>query len=163
MPPPRSTRYVQWMIASPPAWLTIAMITALAACAPAPQDAASRAHAIERRILAPCCRRQNLEDHDSEIARTLRQEVERRCAAGEAASAIEDDLAHRYGEDIRAMPRGADPLPLLSAVIAALVALTALSLRRFRHRAPRRPDPPRPPPERDDDADRLDDELLAAD
>jgi len=143
----------------------IASLAIIAACH-ARVDAVGRAHEIERRILAPCCRRQNLEDHDSEIARALRAEVEQRCAAGEPAAAIEDDLARRYGEDIRAMPRGWDPRALLGAVIAAIVALGALVLVRFMRRrraAAVIAAPPGAAAAELDYEDRLDDELLAVD
>src|SRR3954468_13955828 len=81
------------------------------------------AHEIERRVLAPCCYRQTLAEHESDLARTLRLEVRQRVARGESSTVIEDDLARRYGEEIRAMPRGWDPRTLLAAIIAIALAL----------------------------------------
>jgi cytochrome c-type biogenesis protein CcmH len=87
------------------------------------------AHEIERRVLAPCCYRQTLAEHESDLARTLRLEVRQRVARGESSTVIEDDLARRYGEEIRAMPRGWDPRTLLAAIIAIALALGGLVLR----------------------------------
>jgi len=93
-----------------------------------PRDQSARAREVERRILAPCCHRQTLEDHDSEIARVLRAEIEHRIAAGEASAAIEDDLARRYGEAVRAMPRAWDPRLPLGVGLVGVVVLGALVL-----------------------------------
>src|SRR5688500_9072617 len=92
--------------------LALASPAVLAACGSS-AGSADRARDIERRILAPCCWRQTLEDHESELAHALRAEIEDRVAAGEASSAIEDDLVRRYGDKVRAMPRTWDPRPLL--------------------------------------------------
>jgi cytochrome c-type biogenesis protein CcmH len=133
-----------------------------------PNDPAHRIQEVERRILAPCCRRQTLEDHDSEIARALRAEIRDRVAAGEPPTTIEDDLVRRYGEDIRAMPRGWDPRALLGAGLGVVIGLGALMLLRFARRG-RAPATVRavsigPPGEGDvDDAQRIDDELLELD
>ena len=89
------------------------------------------AHEIERRVLAPCCYRQTLAEHESDLARALRLEVRRRVARGESSTVIEDDLAHRYGEAVRAMPRGWDPRALLAAIIAIALAVGGLVLRRL--------------------------------
>jgi cytochrome c-type biogenesis protein CcmH len=146
--------------------VAILSLAFVAACSAA-DDPASRAREIERRILAPCCRRQILEDHDSELARALRAEIAQRSQAGEPAAAIEDDLARRYGEDIRAMPRGRDPRAVLGAIIAAIVGLGALTLVWFmrRRRAAVATAQAAPPGQGADPAyqDRLDDELLAVD
>jgi cytochrome c-type biogenesis protein CcmH len=76
---------------------------------------------LEGRLLAPCCWAQTLDIHESDIARALRLEVRRRLRAGESQTAIETDLVARYGERIRALPKGSSLTPigmLLSLLIA---------------------------------------------
>jgi len=76
--------------------------------------------ALETRLLAPCCWNGTLDTHESELAHTLRHEIETRVAQGEKNAAIEADLVSRYGPKIRALPReGA--LQLVLAVAAVLV------------------------------------------
>lgn len=142
-------------------WLLV-----LIACA-APADPASRARDVERRILAPCCRRQILEDHDSDIARALRAEIERRIDIGEQPAAIEENLVARYGEDIRAMPRGGDSRSLIGIVVGLVLGLGGIVVLWFMRRraAPSSLDATRPA-ETGAELDyegRLDDELLAVD
>src|SRR5690348_7582956 len=108
-----------WLFAISP----IVTATVLLGTCTAPQDHAARARAIERRILAPCCHRQTLEDHDSEIARLLRAEIEHRVAAGEPPDHIEDDLVQRYGVNVCAMPRTWDPRLPLGVGLGAVVLL----------------------------------------
>ena len=148
-------------------WAVAVVALVMSSACDAPRSPAARARDVERRILAPCCRRQTLEDHDSEIARALRTEIERRAAAGEPAVAIEDDLVRRYGEDVRAMPRALDPRLPLGVGLGGVVLLGALVL--LRH-VSRRRSPPRvtasavsDPGIDDEYEERLDDELLAAD
>jgi cytochrome c-type biogenesis protein CcmH len=109
-----------WSMTAAAAWLAVVV-----ACSPL-DTPANRARDLERRILAPCCRRQTLEDHESELAGALRTEIVRRIAAGVPAAVIEDDLVRRYGEDIRAMPRGQDPRTLLGGALGLVLALGGL-------------------------------------
>lgn len=113
--------------------MIVAWIASVAACR-APDDPASRVSDLERRILAPCCHRQTLEDHDSALARELRAEIRWRTVAGESSRAIEDDLVRRYGESIRAMPRGADVRALLGVGLGGVVGLGALVVLRLARR-----------------------------
>lgn len=110
-----------------PGAIAIAFVVACGA----PDDPGHRAHEVERRILAPCCKRQTLEDHDSELARALRAEIEQRTVAGERPETIEDDLVRRYGEDVRAMPRGSNPRGLIGGAIGVALGLGALVLVRL--------------------------------
>jgi cytochrome c-type biogenesis protein CcmH/NrfF len=112
----------------------LAVAVASAACG-VPDDPAHRIQDVERRILAPCCKRQTLEDHDSDIARTLRNEIQARVTAGEQTQVIEDDIVHRYGEDIRAMPRGVNPRGSLGIVVAIILALGVWVLIRLLRRS----------------------------
>jgi len=133
-----------------------------------PAGTRERAHDVERRILAPCCKRQTLEDHESELARALRAEIERRIDGGEQAVAIEEDLVRRYGEDVRAMPGGRDPRALLGLALAGALGLGGLAVLWLvrRKRAPAGAPAPRDRDAADDNAayeERLDDELVAVD
>jgi cytochrome c-type biogenesis protein CcmH len=86
------------------------------------------AHELEGRLIAPCCWTQTLDIHDSPIADELRSEIRRRLSAGELAGVIEDDLAVRYGEKIRAVPRGSDPRTAIPSILAFGMLATALML-----------------------------------
>jgi cytochrome c-type biogenesis protein CcmH len=86
------------------------------------------AHELEGRLIAPCCWTQTLDIHDSPIADELRSEIRRRLSAGERAAVIEDDFALRYGEKIRAVPRGSDPRTAIPYILAFGMLATALML-----------------------------------
>lgn len=91
------------------------------------EDRSAYARAVEGRLIAPCCWVQTLDVHESPLATELREEIEARLRHGEPSEAIEDDLAARYGEKIRAVPRGKDPRNYIPLGVA-LGMLTALSL-----------------------------------
>jgi cytochrome c-type biogenesis protein CcmH len=86
---------------------------------------------LESRLFAPCCYTQTLDVHESDLASQLRREIHARIGAGEAAQQIEDDLAVRYGERIRAVPRGRDPRAFIPALIAVVMAASFGVLLRF--------------------------------
>jgi len=86
------------------------------------------AQALELRLVAPCCWNQTLEVHESEVASALRKEIRERLASGEPSEAIEDDFALRYGERIRAVPKGRDPRTTVPVLIGALMLFGALGL-----------------------------------
>jgi cytochrome c-type biogenesis protein CcmH len=131
------------------AWLSLALVLAVSARAEAsdggarassvasPLDTAAPGEAIvEGRLLAPCCYTQTLDVHESPMATELRLEVRKRLAAGESPEAVEDDFASRYGERVRAVPKGRDPrgsmfLVTTGALLAAAIGLAAL-VRRWR-------------------------------
>jgi cytochrome c-type biogenesis protein CcmH/NrfF len=99
------------------------------------------------------------------MATELRLEVRTRLAAGESPEAVEDDFAARYGEQVRAVPRGRDPrgsmfLSATGVLVAAGIGL-GLLVRRWR-RTPL--DAPRAVPEpRDAFDERIDAELRELD
>lgn len=94
------------------AWLLL-LWWIVACSSPAPE------RVLERRLIAPCCWRQTLEDHESPVATALRAEIRARIAAGEPAAAIESDLVGRYGERVRALPEGRDPKWVIATGTAA--------------------------------------------
>jgi len=131
------------------AWLALALVLASSARAEAsdagatvPSAASPLATAapgeaiVEGRLLAPCCYLQTLDVHESPMAAELRLEVRKRLAAGESPEAVEDDFASRYGERVRAVPKGRDPrgsmfLAVTGVLVAAGLGLAAL-VRRWR-------------------------------
>lgn len=89
--------------------------------------------------MAPCCWRQPLRDHESELASQLRQEVRERLATGETSASVEADLVQRYGERIRALPGGGgDPRWMIIAACSALAGAGLFALGRMvkRSRSP---------------------------
>lgn len=89
--------------------------------------------------MAPCCWRQPLRDHESELASQLRQEVRERLATGETSASIEADMVKRYGERIRALPGGGgDPRWMIIAACSALAGAGLFALWRMvkRSRSP---------------------------
>ncbi len=102
-------------------------------------DGQSDPREVYGRLIAPCCWNQTLDIHDSPIASELRVEIAERLERGEPSLAIEDDMARRYGERIRAVPRARDPrqsmaLGLVAAMTLALLSLLLLARRWTRRR-----------------------------
>jgi cytochrome c-type biogenesis protein CcmH len=121
---------------------------------------------VEGHLLAPCCYQQTLDVHQSPEADALRGEVRTRLGQGETPDQIEDDFATRYGERVRAVPRGHDRrhYVVIGTGVALLVVALALvrALRRWRAK------PAAPPPKAPDIAfdpydARLDEELADLD
>lgn len=80
---------------------------------------------LESRLLAPCCWTQTLDIHESEVSTNLRVEIRRRLLSGEAADAIENDLVSRYGERLRAVPKGKS-LTGMGVYVSIAVVLSGL-------------------------------------
>lgn len=101
----------------------------VAACAAElPHSHAEAQDALEERLLAPCCWRQPLADHDSPIAGELRAEIATRLAAGELPAAIEAGLVARYSERIRALPPDGVPRWIIGALLVAALAATSIGI-----------------------------------
>jgi cytochrome c-type biogenesis protein CcmH len=96
------------------------------------------ARRLEQQIVAPCCWRQAVAVHDSEIARQIRQDLRVRLARGETAEHVRDAYVQQYGAAILLEPpaRGsALTLYVLPPVILlASGGLLVVLVRRFTRR-----------------------------
>jgi cytochrome c-type biogenesis protein CcmH len=105
---------------------------------PEAADAASleaRARALEVQLIAPCCKNQTLDVHDSPVTRSMKREIRERLAAGDAPEAILRGFEERYGAEVRAVssPGTGNALGAGLAVVGCLAACgTALLLLRWR-------------------------------
>jgi len=105
------------------------------------QPLAAEENAVKRiqdRFLAPCCWRQSVAIHNSEIAKQMRAEIASMVASGKNEAEIVDLYVGRYGERILREPRGASwwwsiLVPLAS--IALATAGLALFIRRQRRQS----------------------------
>jgi len=144
-------------------WL-LALVLLLIGCA---DDGRSSALALEGRLIAPCCWTQTLDVHESELAKSLRDEIRERLTRGERADAVEEDLVQRFGERMRAVPKGKDPrsfIPLVTGVAMLLAGVgLVLVVRRWTRRAARATGAPVTSPSRDEYDERLDAELADMD
>jgi cytochrome c-type biogenesis protein CcmH len=82
---------------------------------------------LEGRLLAPCCWTQTLDVHESESASSLRLEIRRRLHAGESSTDIESDFVARFGERIRAVPKGSS-LTGMGVWLSIVVAISGLGV-----------------------------------
>jgi len=91
-------------------------------------DVDARTKAITHGVMSPFCPGLLLADCPSEKAFELREEIEARVAKGETREAIEDDLAARFGEQIRTEPGffGIGLLAWLGPPIAAVIGLIVI-------------------------------------
>jgi cytochrome c-type biogenesis protein CcmH/NrfF len=98
---------------------------------------ADRASELEQRLLAPCCWAQTLDVHESDLSTALRIEIRARLSSGEHPLAIEDGLAARFGERIRAVPRGNDVRAVVPVAIGTGMVLSLFALLLFVRRGRR--------------------------
>jgi cytochrome c-type biogenesis protein CcmH len=82
---------------------------------------------LEGRLMAPCCWTQTLDIHESPVSTQLRLEIRKRLLAGEDAAAIENDMVARYGERIRAVPKGSS-LTGMGVWLSIAVALSGIGV-----------------------------------
>lgn len=162
--------------------VALATAPATAAAEPTPASAPSadvdpaieaRAKAIEIQLIAPCCKNQTLDVHDSPVTQSMKREIRERLAAGDSPEVILASFEERYGAEVRAIssPRSVNALGVGLAVLGGLGALGAgAMLLRWRRRAvaaePRRAptgSAPAEPAERNVWDERLDRELEALD
>ena len=93
---------------------------------------------IARQVIAPCCFRNTVAEHDSPASHKVRTEIREMVDSGAGDQEVLDALARRYGERILAAPRasGFGVLAYLVPPIALLVAGAGIA--RFVGRARRR-------------------------
>lgn len=130
-----------------------------------PASAETKAKALESRLYAPCCYGGTLDMHDSELAHSLRAELEARLARGERGDTIQADFVARYGDAVLAA-RSDRPIRQLGAVVSAALVLSALALAWAVRKWTRRSDAvrvTRARGERDAFDDRIDAELAELD
>lgn len=94
--------------------------------------------ALESRLYAPCCYGGTLDTHDSELARSLREEIESRWAHGETSDAIQADMVARYGEKVLAA-RSDAPIRSMTVLVASVLGVAAIALLMLFRRWTRRP------------------------
>ena len=148
--------------------LVLAWVVMVGCAARTPGD---QARALDERLVAPCCWRQTVADHDSPLATQIRAEIRTRLAAGEAPAAIEQRFVDEYGPQVLALGRaGEDPRGAMGMAMA-IVAIVGLGVvvwlgRRWVRRAARVAGAGgagvvAPTPLDAEAAERLDDELAA--
>lgn len=126
-----SFRVLPWLVG---AWLSLpaSSVASPALPAPAPHGAHAEhegaARQLEGRLLAPCCYLQTLDIHESDSARDLRAEIVARVAAGESTDTIEESFVERYGERVRAVPKGSTARGGITIVLGSLAALSLVGL-----------------------------------
>lgn len=118
------------------------------------------AKALESRLYAPCCYGGTLDTHDSDLAKSLRDEIETRLSHGETTETIQSDFVTRYGEKVLAARSDAPIRQMgVSLIIGMAIAAVALLVlvRRWTRRSTITATSPRAP--RDALDDRIDAEL----
>jgi len=85
-----------------------ALILALMLVSPADLTSSQRAevHAVENKLLAPCCYTQPIAVHGSDIAVAMRGEVLQMVVAGDSEQQIVDHYRQLYGDQILVVPDG---------------------------------------------------------
>lgn len=147
--PPRKfarpfVRHARWVLVGVLFFLWTALDLAKAPHAIASEGRGSATEgelALQSRLLAPCCWKQTLDVHESELSTTLRDEIHRRLLEGEPPGAIEESLVQRFGEKIRAVPKGGDFRDVIPLFVGGAMVLSAIGIfflvRRWRRRSER--------------------------
>jgi cytochrome c-type biogenesis protein CcmH/NrfF len=107
-------------------------------------------------FISPCCWRENLTVHNSQIADELRAQIVVMVQAGRSDGEIKSALIAKYGKRILALPEGSQQLwlvlpPLLAGAAGLICVLLLLRRSRFRANVPAWPD--LPPAELDENWD----------
>ncbi|HEY7697204.1 MAG TPA: cytochrome c-type biogenesis protein CcmH [Vicinamibacteria bacterium] len=114
------------------------MIALAALFATAAVTLEERAERLEAKLVAPCCFQQILTMHDSDPARTMKEEIRRDLAAGRSEEEILAGYVERYGIQILSEPPPVGFHRFLTAappiLFAASLALLFAILRRWRRR-----------------------------
>jgi cytochrome c-type biogenesis protein CcmH len=116
-------------------WVLVVMLVLLPMAGPADEGVEERgreAYALSRELMSPYCPGRTLADCPSPNAAALREEIRDQLAAGASSEEVRADLERRFGDQVRAVPRGPlvwgiPILVLLAGAIALGVALRRLS------------------------------------
>lgn len=84
--------------------LLVGVYTATAAAPASPAAVEEQARALERKLMAPCCFSQTVDQHESEVSREMRAEMRVWLAEGVSEGQILDRYVERYGTRILAVP-----------------------------------------------------------
>lgn len=92
-------------------------------------------------FLSPCCWRENLSVHDSQVAQELRDQIAAMVQAGESDDEIKARLVRAYGKRILTLPEGEERMWLfLTPLVAAVLGLGLVGLALKRLRTPAAPE-----------------------
>lgn len=109
----------------------IALAVLLAAAAATTEERAQR---LEAKLVAPCCFRQVLTVHDSDPARTMKEEIRRELAAGRSDEEILQAYVDRYGIQILSEPPAVGFHHILSVAPPVFFAVGLAGLLAVLHR-----------------------------
>ena len=122
----------------PPCVCFAALLLAAAGVAAETPPLESRARLLERKLMAPCCFTQTIDQHESEAARAMRAELRQLLAQGLTDEQVLDHYVGRHGPRILAVPPAQGFGRLLywvpSLVTAVLLAAVCLLLRSWYRR-----------------------------
>jgi cytochrome c-type biogenesis protein CcmH len=137
--PPRAAEYTGGEMKLACGRIVLALLTAgwlLPGAAWPEDDPETRAKALERKLIAPCCMRGTVQEHDSPASFQIRAEIRRLLAAGASDQDVLDAYVERYGPQILSMPpaSGFNLVAYLGPSLAmlALGAILLVMLRRWR-------------------------------
>ena len=75
------------------------------AAEPSGAERAKAQEYLENNLIAPCCFRQPIADHESQAAEDMKTEIAAMLAEGKTTRQIEDYYINKYGDKILAVPR----------------------------------------------------------
>lgn len=112
---------------------SILLLMALAPLWPADltPDQQQRAHKLEMSLLAPCCWSEPVATHRSEIALSIKAEIERLVREGRTDREIIDLYKSRYGMRILVEPEGSqwwvmNVVPVVMTILGAIVVVLVI-------------------------------------
>jgi len=116
------------------AWLLAALAAFVGPASLAGQGTEARARQVEARFVSPCCWRENLAVHDSQVAEQLRALIAEMVQSGRTEPQIVDYMVARFGERVLREPRGT-PFRLLNLIPLMALMIGFLFVVRFLLRA----------------------------
>lgn len=113
-------------------WAVVVLLPLAGFADQAEEERGREAYALSRELMSPYCPGRTLADCPSPNAAALREEIREQLAAGASTKEVRADLERRFGDQVRAVPRGPliwgiPILVLLAGAIALAVALRRLS------------------------------------